>query len=248
MKVGYDFVDKFAALESMVHGSGHRARFSYWNHTFAYLKAMGELSCALGEYARAVNQLVGLATIPEQQNFARQNLLPLRVKAVRLLETIYDHLFATIGSPGELGTVANWEQHILPDLFIKPGDALENLLGQRLPPEAQLSAAYRGSPRLIVPSTRGCFRAGEELNVRALILSSEPVVEAALYWREMGQGDFAKVNLSSVARGVYAARWTAGNVDLEYHVKVLLPKGDALWFPAAAPALNQTMIALPAGN
>jgi hypothetical protein len=56
---------------------------------------------------------------------------------VAVLNELQRRLLATISNPGELGTVANWNQHNLPSLLLKPGEELAKILRAPLPPEAQ---------------------------------------------------------------------------------------------------------------
>ena len=52
----YAFVDEFAALDPQVKGNGNRERYDYWLNTFRYLRAMGRLECAWGEFTTALGQ------------------------------------------------------------------------------------------------------------------------------------------------------------------------------------------------
>jgi hypothetical protein len=115
-----------------------------------------------------------------------------------------------------------------------------------VPADAQPPLAYRGPTRLIVPTVRTSFTPGETLTLRALILSEQPVAKATLHWRKMGQGRFTQVPLQRVDRGVYAAPLGGVSEDIEYYVRAEPARGPAVVFPAAAPRLCQTLVALPA--
>ena len=134
---------------------------------------------------------------------ARQLALPVRVKLVRLVGVVFDHLLATVSTTGELGTVANWNQHNLPDLLTKPGEELAKILGEPLPADAQLTQSYRGPTRIIVPTTRTSLAANEALKLKVIILSEAPPRAATLYWRKLGERRFAKIPLTAGgARGL----------------------------------------------
>jgi hypothetical protein len=238
----YAFADEFAALGERVNGAGSRERFDWWLNTFRYMRAMGELNCRWGEYTNAVGKVKAEKDPAAQKELARQTLLPVRREVVGLLGKVYEHLLATVSNPGELGTVMNWEQHCQPDLLKKPGEELTKLLGGPIPEDAQPPTAYRGPPRLIVPTVRTSLMAGEEIHLRVLILAEQPPAEAAVYWRKMGQGRFIKVPLAGVARGVYTVRFGGVDDDVEYYVKVVPAKGQALYYPAGAPKLCQTLV------
>jgi hypothetical protein len=53
----YTFVDEFAALSPKVKGEGSQERYDYWLNTFIYLRAVGEVNCAWGEYNRVMTKI-----------------------------------------------------------------------------------------------------------------------------------------------------------------------------------------------
>ena len=178
-----------------------------------------------------------------QKAMARQLALPVRVKMVELVGVVFDRLLATVSTTGELGTVANWNQHNLPGLLTKPGEELANLLGGPLPAEAQLSQAYHGPTRIIVPTKRTSVAANEALKLKVIILSEAPTRAATLAWRKLGEARFARVPLKFVARGVYSVQLPAGvEDDFEYYIQVEAGPGKQVYYPATAPKLNQTVV------
>jgi Malectin domain len=239
----YAFVDVFAALGPQIQGAGNRERYDYWLNTFLYLRAVGEANCAWGEYNRVMEKVKQQKDAAEQSAMARQLALPVRVKLVGLVGGIFDHLLATVSTTGELGTVANWNQHNLPDLLTKPGEELAKMLGEALPAEAQLTQSYHGPMRIIVPTTRTSLAANETLKLKVIILSEAPPRTATLCWRKLGQRRFEKLPLKLVARGVYSVQLPAGaKDDFEYYIQVEPERGKPVYFPATAPKLNQTVV------
>jgi hypothetical protein len=239
----YDFVDEFAALSPAVKSAGNRERYEYWLSTFRYLRAVGELNCTWGEYNRVAAKIKEQKDAAAQKEMARTLALPLRVKLVGLVGTVFDHLLATVSTTGELGTVANWNQHNLPGLLTKPGEELARLLGEPLPAGAQLKPSYHGPTRIIVPTKRTSLAMNEALKLKVIILSEAPPRAATLRWRKLGERRFAEVPLKLVARGVYSVQLPAGvQDDFEYYIQAEPAKGKAVYFPATAPKLNQTVI------
>jgi hypothetical protein len=183
---------------------------------------------------------------------ARETALPLHVDLVKAVKEVYEHLLSIVSNTGELGTVANWEQHILPSLLEKPGEELAKALGEALPAEGRLPAQYDGPTRVIVPAPRTSVEEGEVLELKAIILSKGPAgaqggARATLRWRPPGSGDFQEVPLARVARGVHVARFPPAGARgdaIEYHVKVDAA-GGTVFFPATAPAMNQTVVVTP---
>lgn len=241
----YEFVEQLAALRPEVKGAGNLERFDYWLNTFRYMKAMAQVNCVWAEYNRALAKVKTEKEADIQKAAARQSALPVRRQLVQLVGEVYQHLLATVSNPGELGTVANWDQHLLPGLLTKPGEELAKILGEELPADAQPSKTYHGPTRVIVPTVRTRVQAAEGLSLKVIILSEKPLREAALYSRPMGQGQFVRMSLSHVARGVYAAKLpqaSAGDAGLEYYIQVAPEGGEPVVFPATAPAINQTVV------
>ena len=239
----YAFVDKFAALSSKVKGAGNRERFDYWLNTFLYLRAMGQVNCAWAEYDRLMEKVKQEKDAVAQKALARQLALPARQRLVFLLGTVYDHLLATVSTTGELGTVANWNQHNLPDLLTLSGDELARILGEALPADVQPGQQYRGPTRVIVPTLRTSIAANESQKLKVLILSEKPPRQAALFWRNLGGSRFARIPLRHIVRGVYSVDLPApAKQDFEYYIKVEMERGRTINFPATAPKLNQTVV------
>jgi hypothetical protein len=243
VKQEYAFVDDFAALGSAVRSAGNRERYDYWLNTFVYLRAVGEVDCTWGEYNRAMEKVKQEKDAAAQKGMARRLALPVRLKLIGLVREVFDHLLATVSTTGELGTVANWNQHNLPGLLTKPGEELAKLLGEALPAEAQPARQYHGPTRIIVPTVRTSLGVNEALNLKVIILSEAPPHAANLYWRALGGRRFAKIPLKLAERGVYSIQLPAGGKDdLEYYVQVEAEGGGPVYFPATAPKHNQTIV------
>ncbi len=244
----YDFVERLEVLASEVRGRGNIDRFDYWLNTFQYLRAMGRLRCAWSEFTNAFQAVRSGPSAETKRTSAMEQVLPLRVQLVAQLREVYDHLLATVSTPGELGTVANWEQHILPGLIEKPGEELRDLMGRDLPSEAVLNPVYRGPTRLIVPTTRSSYSVAEPFALRLLLLSEQMPREGFVHWRKMGQGGFEKIPVEHVGRGVFQATFpmqaTAG-MSFEYYVEMTEVSGAKVRFPTTAPTLNQTLVRMP---
>ena len=200
----YAFVDEFAALGSKVTGAGNRERFDYWSKTFEYLRAVGHLNCLWG--AKAGEEAMNTA-----------------------LGNVYRYLFATISSTGELGTVANWEQHLLPMLKLEP------------------EKEYTGEPRLIVPTLRSVIEEGEDLRVKAIIMARDDAASVTLRWSPLGGDEWQTMEFEPAGRGVFRVSVPGSEIgtDIEYNVTATMPDGEELHFPATAPARNQTVVRMP---
>ena len=96
--------------------------------------------------------------------------LPIRKELVAQVAEVHQYLLSAITTYGDMGTVTNWQQHILPALLDEPGKELAQLLGEDLPPDAVPSGEYQGPARLFVPNVRTVLVSGEPLEVEVIVL------------------------------------------------------------------------------
>ena len=243
VRKAYSFVNELEALESKVQGAGNRERFQYWLNTMRYLRGSAEACCLWGRLNAAVAKAKAGRDADARKRLARELALPLRKELVAQVEKTQQYLLATLSTTGELGSVTNWQQHVLPSMLLKPGEELAKLLGEPLPADAMPGSDYHGQPRLMVPFVRTSLVAGERLRLTTIVLGMASA-DAAIYWRPLGSVPFAKLPLMHVARGVYRVTLPieASKADLEYYVQVASGDGRELRFPAAAPSLCQSVV------
>jgi len=250
----YAFVDELAKLQTHVQGAGNIERFGFWLDQFRYLRAVGHVNCTWHRFNEAMKMVEAAKDEQAKKKLARETALPIRKELVAQVAEVHRYLLATAATPGLLGNVTNWQQHLLPELLTKPGRRLAAALGEPLPDTAVAGKSYLGEPRLFVPVVRTSLAAGEALNVRAVFLSPGSG-EVALFWREMGATDFAKVLLRRVGRGVYEITLPAETIraDIEYYLQGTFrvgtrpdgsPTTGVLKFPPTAPQLNQTVVVM----
>ena len=241
----YAFVDELAALQARVRGPGPSARLDWWIATFRYQRSMGELNCRWAEF----NQALAHATnAPAPDTAARNRVLELRRQLVTVTGEIYRQLLATLSNPGELGTLANWEQHIQPAVFGAADAALARLLGGPLPDDARLPTEYRGPTRVIVPTRRTSLGAEESLAVKALVLAEKPIREINAFSRPLGGRRFSRSPLACIGRGVHAGQLLPPRPDdlgLEYYVEAIDADGTIVRWPETAPQTGQTLVVEP---
>jgi hypothetical protein len=244
VRAEYEFVEELAALLPKITTPGTRERFSYWLNSFIYMREVAHLECLWAEYNQTLETLKRQTPEPRRAEIAAQTLLPIRERMANALKALYDALLATVSTPGEMGTVMNWEQHLLPALMLKPGQELQNILGGELPASVRLPRTYDGPPRLVVPTVRTLLAPGEPLRLKVIILTRGKDVEATMHWREMGRGAYVSVPLEKVGRGVYLALCPETEKDIEYYIRVRTA-GQEIIFPATAPVMNQTVVRQP---
>ncbi len=242
----YAFVDELAALRPKVQGAGNRQRFDYWLGKFRYLRAQAQVQCALGQFAEAMKKVGAEKDVAKRKTLATELALPAYREVVAQYGRMYGHLLSTVSTYGGFAEVINLEHNAAfwPLAIAGPGKQLAAALGGPLPEDTQPPKEYTGPTRLIVPTVRTSVARGEQLNLKAVVLSSARPKAVTLHWREMGRGEFRQVPFTHVARGVYTVRFPAAAADMEYYVEAALPGKSPTRHPATAPALNQTLVLL----
>jgi hypothetical protein len=244
----YAFVDEMAALRGRVQGKGNLRRFDYWLNTFRFLRAMGELGCARGQLDGIMKKVAAQKDPVPRKRLAEQEALPVRIRLARVWEQLMTLQLAVTDTPGEMGTVANLEQHTRRGLnFLNAHDKkLEAILGDSLPPEVEPSRDYLGEPRIIVPTKRTVVRENEPVRLKLIILDKAPAADVAVHWRWLGQKDCQQLSATHVARGVYRVQLPPMQASgLEYFVRAKTSGGTELIWPATAPDIGQTMTCMP---
>jgi hypothetical protein len=240
----YAFVEDLAALGPRISGRGSRERYDYWLANFRYMREVARFNCLWAVYDGAVEKAKSSKNDTAKKAILTAEALPVRAEMAAALRRIFDSLLAMVSTTGELGTIANWEQHLLPGAWERPEAELREMLDGELPGDVGLSRAYDGPPRAVVPAVRTSLEAGERFSLKALVLSKDKPGSVELCWREMGRGAFRSVPLENLARGVYRLTLPAPAAAIEYFVEVKAG-GETVRFPATAPEKNQTVIILP---
>lgn len=243
----YEFADELADLRPKVTGAGNRERFDYWLNTFRYLRAVARVNCTWARFNAAMKKVREEKDPAAQKKLALETALPIRRELIEQVTDVHRYLLATVTTTGGMGTVANWQQHLIPTLLTQPGQKLARILGEELPVDAMPPNKSDGPPRVIVPTVRGSLTTGEDLKLKVILLGVGRTQDAALYWRQLGQKKFNRTSLAHIARSVYSAEVPAqmiGNFDLEYHIVARSATGREIVFPASAPRTNQTVVVI----
>jgi hypothetical protein len=240
----YAFVGRLESLRPFVRGPGSLERFDYWLETFRYMRAMGELRCAWARLRTAVAAMRSGPTAARRRQEAEAALEPLRAM-VPLSASVMEHLHGTVSTRGEFGTVANWQQHVLPRVFEQPAREIERALGRALPDDARLGRTYVGPERLVVPTDRTALEAGEPLRLEAIAMGRAPATSVRLAWRPMGAESWATMPFTHAGRGVWRASLPFPGDDFEYAVEAMSGTGATLQVPAGGRDAPRTVVVLP---
>ncbi len=249
-KARYAFVDEMEALRPQISGAGNRERFDYWLDTFRFLRLLGELGCKRGQLDGIVERIKKEPEADRQKQLVNDEALPLRLELARLWEQMMTTQLAAVSTPGELGTVANLEQHVRTQLrFLTAHDEqLTAWLGGPLPKQVELRSDYAGPARIIVPTKRTLVGPRERLALKAIVLDNALAESVTVHWRPLGAKSFRELGLSHVARGVYEVTLPGAADDFEYYIAARTAQGKNLVWPATAPVTNRTVVVWQAGG
>ncbi len=241
-KTKYAFVDELDDLRSRVRGKGNIERFDYWLNTYSFLRAIGELGCLRGQLdlkAKAIES----ATAPAAKAELAREALGLRVRLSRLWERAVALQLAAVDTPGEMGTIDNLERHNrkMKMFLTKHDDLVAGALGTSLPADLEVSTAYAGSPRIIVPTVRSQAGPGESIKLRVIIPDRKLSADAVLHWRPLGKGTYKTLPIQHVSRGVHEVTLPPAREAFEYYITAQTSAGKLVW-PAMAPQINQTVV------
>jgi len=240
----YRFVDEIESLRPRISGAANLERFDYWLENFKYLRSVGELACTWYQYSEALKQLSGRLSRDARAESARSKCLPLRIDLMQQAAEVHRHLLATVSTKGELGTIANWQQHLLPQLL--DGDkTLRKALGEEIPAAAMPDTDYLGPTRVIVPTLRTVLDAGEDLRLTAIVPGGS-VASVQLLWRPMGGESYQRLELHQKSGSVYEGKLAADTLpsELEYYIEAITRDGVIRSFPAAGAEQPQTVLVM----
>lgn len=232
VKQRYAFVAELANLREKVNGGGNLERFDYWLNTYRAMLAMSEVSCLRGKLDREV----GAKKYDEA--------LKTRIELAQAWTKLMTLQVIIVTTPGELGTIANLEQHSRSFLkIIEAHDtALEKALGRPLPDEVNPGKEYTGPARIIVPTVRSQVAKGEALSLQIMVLASRPCPSVTVRVRELGAWHWKKSDVKHLGQAVYRAALPVMDKDYEYYVEAKMEDGKKLIWPATAPAMSQTVV------
>ena len=253
VKRNFDFIGKFERQEGRVKGELSHERYAYWHSCFLYSRSMAQLGCLLVQ----LDSMVKIAQMKqdgkEKKDFVSRKAIPLRIEAAKEWGNMVTSLLSSVNSTGEMGTVANLEEHNLGRLNLL--EAHDSLLvaisGKPLPAQAEPWLDYRGPSRMFLTAKRTLLEKGEGLLLRLVVLTAEKDASVSLYLRPMGHGSFRKFPFTHLDRGVYMLYLNPvvlHNADFEYYIKAALPSGAELLYPVSAPSINQTVLFTTEGN
>jgi len=240
----YAFVDTLESLRDKVQGKGNLYRFDYWLGQLRYLRQMGKTGCTKGLLTASLNEYKQAKTSAEKEAI-KKKLIEVRVELSRDWEKLMTALLEVVASPGEMGNIANLEQHSRSTLqFLTKYDAdIEKLTGVKLPEEIKLRKEYQGESRFFVPTVRSLLDKNEKLSLKAIVIDNDLSLKPVVYYRKMGAGEYKSLEMNNTGRGVFEIEIPTRNMDaVEYYFKLIYPDGQEKIWPITAPDISQTVL------
>ncbi len=243
LKIRFEHVGRFAALRSQVTGAGNLERFDYWHNTLRLNQLMCELDSLRGQLDTAVGKIVTEKEVAARKQLA-ENAVAVRLALVRKWDEMMTAQIAIVSTPGELGTIANLEQHNrLKSAFLTAHDpVIAEALGAPLPAGCAPAMVYTGPAKIIVPTVRSVVSKGEELSLKVIALNRQPVKSVTVRVRPLGGTVWQTIAAKLQARAVWQVTFPAAADDFEYMLESQDADGSTQHWPATAPGSNQTVI------
>jgi hypothetical protein len=244
VKENFAYLDKLEQIKDKVRGKGNKQRFDYWYNFLTYNRTMAEVCCTLGQIDTLMGTIKAEKNADIKRKIAEREVIPLKKKAEEKWGEMITQLLEIVNTPGEMGTIANHEQHNLTRMktLSKYDSTLSAITEKNI--STDLPKEYRGASRLIVPTKRTLLEMDESLNIKAIVLSQKGTESVEVYWRKLGDKEYKKKTLEHIARGVYKGEIGSNEIganDFEYYIEA--KTGDeVLHFPVTAPELNQTLV------
>jgi hypothetical protein len=232
------------SLRPRIRGAGNCERYGYWLKLIGASELRVRTWVLADRLAAKMREAAALKAAGDQREFARQEVLPLRLEVARSYEALIAALVACARSPGELGTISSLESGSRDRVVSAQDPAIAGLLGEPLPAAAAVRTAYRGAPRLFVSGACTQRQAKEPVELRAFVLAAAPCAGLKLYWRELGDKRYRQVAAMRRGRQAYRAGVPGQSPGTaEYYLEATLADGRTVRWPETAPGLSQTVVA-----
>lgn len=231
----YDFIKTFENNKKFVSGKDNLSRYNYWLNTFYYAKYQGLSGCILGEMEQLKTQLDKTKGQNEKKKLA-EKLLAKRNELAAAWTKMGNNLMQIVSTNGEMGTIANLEQHNLGSLnqIHQYDEVLKTILTNI--PDLILSDQYAGKLRIVMPTRQTILKHGESLVSKIRILSPERITSVKVFYKALNSDKFEEKELKNVDRNVYQLAINKSDYNQNsflYYVEVKSGK-DTVRFPEAA--------------
>ncbi len=246
----YAFIDNLIFYMDKIQGISQKERLLYWINTFKYSRNTAILGNTLFGLDSLMTIVLKNPSSKLDKEFITKHVIPKRIQANKDWRNLVHQLLSVTQTKGEMGTVANLQQHNMDylELLKRYDKTIISITGEPLPVSALPDQKYSGPDRIIVPSRRTMIDKREDFNLKIIVLSKDSIVKSTLYWRNLGVQKFNKKSIDFVKHGHGLCSLKASefsNSDFEYYLTVESSGNANLRFPTAAPVATRTIIINP---
>ena len=244
----YLFVENFERLKRLVKGEGNTERYLYWLGMFKYQRALARMGCLLSTYYALMEDIMRTEDAYKKKDMLMKKALPLRIELNKCWGEAQTYLLESVVSTGEMGMIANLENHSMAEGTISRYDSvIKAITWQDLPPAALPSKEYSGRLRIFSPAVRNTLFKKENFVMKCVVLGRHDESSVCFWWKKMGAREpYQKIIMQHVARGVYQVVLPApviGGNDFEYYISASAAGSEnTVTFPVTAPQLNHTVV------
>lgn len=241
VRLQYQFVDKMERLRPAVAGPGNLERFDYWLNQFKYLRAMGKLACSVGLFKIGTMEMEKL-TAPEKKRYAEEKLMGLLKREATELEEVQKYLVSTISTWGEMGTLCNWQQHVVPHYLAPQISQIRTAIGDSSWVPEQFTARL-DLRKIVVPSPQTIVQQGKDYTAKVITFNINPK-QAVMYWRTIGEKEFRHCNLARTSENYWMATLPGSQINGDFEYYLVVNDGEEFRYPVTAPELNFAVVRL----
>lgn len=245
----FGFIEELEKIKEKITGKSNAERFNYWLNTFRYARATSELGNTFYEIDSLMSVIINDKE-KESKRIITGEVKPLRIRANEEWKAMVTLLLAAVQSKGEMGTIANLQQHNMDylDLLTQYDAEIQTISGETIPESAMPDQMYSGPDRLIVPTRRGMLEKEEDFRLKVIFLANAAIEEVILHWRFLGEKKFydKPFNMDIPNHGsLLLGHNTFKGRDFEYYITAKFENGVLLRYPEAKPGSTRSVIVSP---
>lgn len=234
VKKQYRFIDEYEKCGQFVKSPSNIVRYQYWLHNFYYARSLAHTGCMLGQMDTIAALLVKAPDLAVKKSLA-EKLLQTRDSAVQAWKEMVTWLLQAVNTTGELGTIANLEQHNMERMqYLVRYDSLINAVKGSPIPAVKLTKEYNGPSRVILTTKRTLLSPDENLNVRIRVLTTKKIDAVTFHYKKFNATQFERRPIEREASNVFKLNYSINEIkqqDFEYYITVNLSSGEQLRYP-----------------
>lgn len=234
IKEQYNFIKDYETCKHLVQGVSNIEHYNYWLNNFYYAFSLAKTGCLMGKM-ESIADSIKKETNSSIRAALAINLLLYRDSTSIQWGEMVTYLLAAVNTTGEMGTIANLEQHNIEKLNClgKYDSLISSELKTKLKPIV-LPKEYKGESRIIVTAKRTLLFDNECFKLRIRILTSEKIRSVVFCYKNLGTTFYKKRKFEWEGANVFKLSFQPQeqkDKSFEYFVRVNLGNGKHLLYP-----------------